>query len=179
MSTASFFSFLPCQSSPGTRTKQQALESFKGPSERMSSNSHQGLDERQLLLIGIAITCIVLSTIAIALRLVVRWSSTAILWWDDWVAMLALVWVFQAFIDGWMLTPFDISGCLLAPEHSYNSWYEHQRIGKFLLPRTSLQDSYRDQIRLGKTHSPSQSKRCNNLWCGMASPLVFRQPCAG
>ena len=63
----------------------------------MTNISGEGLNERQLLLIGIASTCLVLSTIAVALRLVVRWSSTAILWWDDWVAMLALVWVFKGF----------------------------------------------------------------------------------
>ena len=62
----------------------------------MTSITGEGLNERQRVLIGIASTCMLLSTIAIALRLVVRWSSSAILWWDDWIAILALVWVLEA-----------------------------------------------------------------------------------
>ena len=100
----------------------------------MTSISEESLNEQQLLLVRTTSTCLLLSTIAVALRLVVRWSSTAILWWDDWVAMLALVRVFKKNLNGRMLTPSDIAGCLLAPEHSYNSWYEHRRIGKIPLP---------------------------------------------
>lgn len=57
----------------------------------MSGIPGEGFDNRQVQLIAITSTSLVLSTLVILLRLLVRWSSVVILWWDDWVAVLALV----------------------------------------------------------------------------------------
>lgn len=57
----------------------------------MSGIPGEGLDSRQIQLLTVTSTCLVLSTLAIGLRLLVRWWSAARLWWDDCVAVLALV----------------------------------------------------------------------------------------
>ena len=57
----------------------------------MSGIPGEGFNARQVHLIAVTSACLVLSTVVVALRLLVRWSSAAILWWDDWVAVLALV----------------------------------------------------------------------------------------
>ncbi|KAL9133326.1 MAG: hypothetical protein Q9175_005495 [Cornicularia normoerica] len=50
----------------------------------------EGFDNRQVQLIAVTSTCLALSTVTIILRLLVRWSSAAMFWWDDCVAVLAL-----------------------------------------------------------------------------------------
>ena len=61
----------------------------------MSGVVHKGLDNRQVQIIVVCTTCLTLSTLAVALRLVVRRViAPAGLWWDDWVAILALVLIF-------------------------------------------------------------------------------------
>lgn len=58
----------------------------------MSSGvSGEGYTNRQVQLIAVTTTCIVLSTSVIVLRLLIRWKSAANLWWDDRIAVLALV----------------------------------------------------------------------------------------
>ena len=58
----------------------------------MSGVIDAGLDNRQIQIIAVCTTCLTLSTLAIALRLLVRrMVAIADLWWDDWVAILALV----------------------------------------------------------------------------------------
>ena len=64
----------------------------------MSGVSGEGLTHRQTQLVAVCTTCLTLSTIAVALRLLVRRViATAGFWWDDWVAVLALVTLFSAF----------------------------------------------------------------------------------
>lgn len=58
----------------------------------MRDISCEGFTNRQIQIIAVCTTCLIVSTIAIALRLLVRRViATASLWWDDWVAILALV----------------------------------------------------------------------------------------
>lgn len=59
----------------------------------MSGVPGKSFDNRQVQLIAVTSACLVSSTLVIVLRLIVRWSSAAVLWWDDWVAVLALVWL--------------------------------------------------------------------------------------
>lgn len=64
----------------------------------MSGVSGEGFTNRQIQIVAVCTTCLTLSTVAIALRLLVRRViATADLWWDDWVAILALVCLFSAF----------------------------------------------------------------------------------
>ena len=64
----------------------------------MSGAIGQGFTNRQIQIIAVCTTCLTLSTLGIALRLLVRRIiATANLWWDDWVAILALVPLFMAF----------------------------------------------------------------------------------
>ena len=64
----------------------------------MSGVAGEGLTNRQIQIVAVCTTCLTLSTIAIALRLLVRrMIATADLWWDDWVAILALVCLFPGF----------------------------------------------------------------------------------
>ena len=57
----------------------------------MSGFVDEGLNVRQVLLISVSAVCLGLSTVVVVLRFVVRQISAARLWWDDWIAMLALV----------------------------------------------------------------------------------------
>lgn len=57
----------------------------------MSGIFEEGFNDRQVQLIAVIITCLVLSTLAVVLRLLVRWFSAAGFWWDDGVVILALV----------------------------------------------------------------------------------------
>ena len=64
----------------------------------MSGVSGEGFTNRQIQIVAVCTTCLTLSTIAIALRLLVRrLIAIADFWWDDWVAILALVSLFSAF----------------------------------------------------------------------------------
>ena len=60
----------------------------------MSGIPGEGLNRLQVQLVAVTSTCLLLSTSAVAMRLIVRWYSAAMLWWDDWVAVLALVGLF-------------------------------------------------------------------------------------
>ena len=56
------------------------------------STSGAGYSERQVQLVAVCTLCLVLSTIAVALRLLVRrFGSVANTWWDDWITVVALV----------------------------------------------------------------------------------------
>lgn len=57
----------------------------------MSGIPGEGYDNRQVQLIAVTSICLALSTVAVVLRLLVRWSSAARFWWDDLVVILALV----------------------------------------------------------------------------------------
>ena len=58
----------------------------------MASESQSGYSERQVQLIAVCTACLVLSTAAVGLRLLVRrFGSVANPWWDDWITVLALV----------------------------------------------------------------------------------------
>ena len=64
----------------------------------MSGVSGEGFTNRQIQIIAVCTTCLTLSTIAIALRLLVRRLIAIVdFWWDDWVAILALVSLFSVF----------------------------------------------------------------------------------
>ena len=64
----------------------------------MSGVSGEGFTNRQVQIVAVCTTCLILSTIAIALRLLVRRVIAIVdLSWDDWAAMLALVCAFSAF----------------------------------------------------------------------------------
>ena len=63
----------------------------------MSGVSGEGFTNRQIQIVAVCTTCLTLSTIAIALRLLVRRKiATTDLGWDDRVAILALVCPFSA-----------------------------------------------------------------------------------
>ena len=63
----------------------------------MSGASGEGFTNRQIQVIAVCTTCLTLSTLMMALRLLVRRViATTNLWWDDWVAILALVYLFLA-----------------------------------------------------------------------------------
>ena len=51
----------------------------------------EGFTNRQVQLIAVCTTNMVLSTTVVILRLLVRWKSVANLWWDDYITVLALV----------------------------------------------------------------------------------------
>ena len=57
----------------------------------MSGVDGEGFTHRQIQLISVTSTCLVVSTVAVALRLLVRRKTAAALWWDDYFAILALV----------------------------------------------------------------------------------------
>lgn len=87
----------------------------------MSGIPGEGFDNRQVQIIAVTSTCLVLSTVAVVLRLLVRWSSAAVLWWDDWVAVLALVGLFGNPSLDWSLTTPGVSGDFMAREHLHNN----------------------------------------------------------
>lgn len=71
--------------------KATGVEHLESVYTNMSGVSGEGLNDRQLQLIAFTSTCLVLSTLAVVLRLLVRWYSPVNLWWDDWITVLALV----------------------------------------------------------------------------------------
>lgn len=71
--------------------KATGVELLESVYTNMNGISGEGLNDRQLQLIAFTSTCLVLSTLAVVLRLLVRWFSPANFWWDDWTAVLALV----------------------------------------------------------------------------------------
>lgn len=82
--------FLPSIFNPALN-KATGVELLGSLYTTMSGTSGEGLNDRQLQLIAFTSTCLVLSTLAVVLRLLVRWFSPANLWWDDWITVLALV----------------------------------------------------------------------------------------
>lgn len=69
----------------------QRVSSLTRTCSGMSGIPGEGLNRLQVQLVAVTSTCLLLSTSAVAMRLIVRWSSAAMLWWDDWLAVLALV----------------------------------------------------------------------------------------
>ena len=64
----------------------------------MSGVPGEGFTNRQVKIVAVCTTCLTLSTVAIALRVLVRRViATAGLGWDDWAAILALVCPFSTF----------------------------------------------------------------------------------
>lgn len=57
----------------------------------MSSPNAHGLTSRQSSLVVVAIVSIIAPTVAVGLRLLSRRLVRASLWWDDYLAILALV----------------------------------------------------------------------------------------
>lgn len=54
-------------------------------------NNDYPFNTRQKNLIAVTAFCIIISTIAVALRLLARRQFHVNLWWDDYVAVIALV----------------------------------------------------------------------------------------
>ena len=80
-----------CQRSLSPQNKELTYQIIYSARDSMADIHREGLENRQVQLIAVTSTCLALSTIAVILRLLVRWSSSATFWWDDWVAVLALV----------------------------------------------------------------------------------------
>lgn len=57
----------------------------------MNDGSNEGLNNRQIQLIAVTTTCLILSTSVVVLRFYARWITAAHYWWDDWIAIVALV----------------------------------------------------------------------------------------
>lgn len=54
-------------------------------------NNDHPFNDRQRNLIAVTTFCIIISTVAVALRLLARRTFNVNLWWDDYVAVIALV----------------------------------------------------------------------------------------
>lgn len=57
----------------------------------MSGVAQKQLNSQQIRLVAVCTVCLLLSTTVIALRLLARRASGVKFWWDDHVAILALV----------------------------------------------------------------------------------------
>ena len=90
----------------------------------MSGLEGQRLNNRQVQLLAVTSTCLALSTVAVTLRLFARWSSAAKFWWDDWVAVLALVRLSRRPWQDRTLTYSGILGNFMAREYLHHCRYE-------------------------------------------------------
>lgn len=59
--------------------------------------TEQTYTARQKQLLGVCIFCLIISTLAVILRLLTRRLFDAKLWWDDYIVVLALVFASLAF----------------------------------------------------------------------------------
>ncbi len=80
-----------CQRFLAPQNKELTSQSIYSAMKSMGDVHREGFENRQVQLIAVTSTCLALSTVAVILRLLVRSSSSATFWWDDWVAVLALV----------------------------------------------------------------------------------------